>query len=58
MVRTTEASWKKLAGPLEQVIEANNASTARLRKRDAQLAIHEDVMDAWVAQTRVKVDEL
>ena len=34
----TEAGWKKLASPLEQVIEANNASTAGLKKRDMQLA--------------------
>ena len=34
----TEAGRKKLASPLEQVIEANNASTAGLKKRDMQLA--------------------
>ena len=30
--KDTEAGWKKLAVPLDQVIEANNASNAGLRK--------------------------
>ena len=36
--KDTEASWKKLVVPLDQVIEANNASNTGLRKRDVQLA--------------------
>ena len=54
----TEESWKKLATPLEQVIEANNASNVGLRKRDVQLARREDIMDGRVSANRVKVDEL
>ena len=53
-----EASWKKLAVPLEQVIEANNASNVGLRKQDVQLSCREDIMDGRVAANRVKVDEL
>ena len=40
-----EEGWQKLAGPLEQVIEANNASNVGLKKRDVQLARWEDIMD-------------
>ena len=36
--KDTEDSWKKLAVPLDQVIEANNASNVGLKKRDMQLA--------------------
>ena len=36
--KDTKASWKKLVVPLDQVIEANNASNTGLRKRDVQLA--------------------
>ena len=44
-----EAGWKKLAVPLEQVIEANNVSNVGLKKRDAQLSRQEDIMDGRVA---------
>ena len=56
--KETEEGWKKLAGPLKQVIEANNASNIGLKKRDIQLSRREDIMDGRVAQNRVKVDEL
>ena len=56
--KDTEVEWKKLAGPLEQVIEANNASNVGLRKRDTQLACREDIMDGRVCANRVKIDEL
>ena len=56
--KDTEDSWKKLAVPLEQVIEANNASTVGLKKRDVQLACREDIMDGQVCANRVKIDEL
>ena len=58
LCKDTEVSWKKLATPLEQVIEANNASNIGLRKRDVQLARREDIMDSRVSANRVKVDEL
>ena len=32
--KDTEEGWKKLAVPLDQVIEANNASNVGLKKRD------------------------
>ena len=53
-----EEGWKKLAVPLDQVIRANNASNVGLRKRDAQLARREDIMDGRVCADRVKIDEL
>ena len=56
--KDTEGGWKKLAVPLGQVIEANNASTAGLKKRDVQLARREDIMDGRVCANRVKIDEL
>ena len=56
--KETEEGWKKLAGPLKQVIEANNASNIGLKKRDIQLSRREDIMNGRVAQNRVKVDEL
>ena len=56
--KDTEDSWKKLATPLEQVIEANNTSAIGLRKQDTQLARWEDIMDSRVLANRVKVDEL
>ena len=34
-----------MAVPLDQVIEANNASNVGLKKRDVQLARREDIMD-------------
>ena len=54
----TEAAWKRLAEPLEQVITANNATTIRLKKRDTQLARREDIMDGRVCANRVKIDKL
>ena len=56
--KDTEDGWKKLAVPLDQVIEANNASNAGIKKRDVQLARREDIMDGWVCANRVKIDEL
>ena len=47
--KDTEEGWKKLAVPLDQVIEA---------KRDVQLACREDIMDGRVCANRVKIDEL
>ena len=58
LCKGTEAGWKKLAVPLEQVIEANNASNVGLKKRDMQLSCREDIMDSRVAANRVKVDNL
>ena len=46
--KDTEDGWKKLAVPLDQVIEANNASNLGLKKRDVQLAHQEDIMDGRV----------
>ena len=56
--KDTEESWNKLAVPLDQVIEANNASNLGLKKRDMQLVRREDIMDGRVSTNRVKVDEL
>ena len=56
--KDTEEGWKKLAVPLDVVIEANNASNLGLKKRDIQLAQHEDIMDGRVSANRVKADEL
>ena len=56
--KDTEEGWKKLAVPLGQVIEANNASNIGLKKRDMQLARREDIMDGRVCANRVKIDEL
>ena len=56
--KDTEEGWKKLTVPLDQVIEANNASNVGLKKRDMQLAHREDIMDGWVCANRVKIDEL
>ena len=56
--KDTEEGWKKLAVPLDQVIEANNASNIGLKKRDVQLACREDIMDGRVCANRVKIDEL
>ena len=56
--KDTEEGWKKLAVPLDQVIEANNASNVGLKKRDVQLACWEDIMDGQVCANRVKIDEL
>ena len=56
--KDTEEGWKKLAVPLDQVIEANNASNVGIKKRDMQLARREDIMDGRVCANRVKIDEL
>ena len=56
--KDTEEGWNKLAVPLDQVIEANNASNVGLKKRDVQLARREDIMDGRVCVNRVKIDEL
>ena len=56
--KDTEDGWKKLSVPLNQVIEANNASNIGLKKRDVQLACREDIMDGRVCANRVKIDEL
>ena len=55
--KDAEEGWKKLAVPLDQVIEAN-ASNVGLKKRDVQLAHREDIMDGRVCANRVKIDEL
>ena len=54
----TEAAWKRLAEPLEQVITANNATAVRLKKRDTQLTRREDIMDGRVCANWVKIDKL
>ena len=56
--KDTEEGWKKLAVPLGQVIEANNASNIGLKKRDMQLACREDIMDGRVCANHIKIDEL
>ena len=53
--RETEDSWKKLAVPLEQVIEANNTSNIHLKKRDVDLTKRENIIDGRVANNRVKI---
>ena len=56
--KDTEEGWKKLAVPLDQVIEANNASNVGFKKRDVQLVRREDIMDGRVCANRVKINEL
>ena len=56
--KDTEDGWKKLAVPLDQVIEANNLTNVGLKKRDVQLTHWEDIMDGRVCANRVKIDEL
>lgn len=56
--RETEDSWKKLAIPLDQVIEANNASNRHLKLRDIDLTKQEDIMDGWMSNNRVCISEL
>ena len=56
--RETEDSWKKLAVPLEQLIEAHNATNIQLKKRDGDLTRREDIMDGWVANNRVKISAM
>ena len=54
----TEDGWKKLAVPLDQVIEANNTSNRHLKQRDIDLTVREDIMDWRVAHNRVRVNKL
>ena len=54
----TEEGWKKLAVPLHQVIEANNASNRHLKQRDMDISARENIMDGRVARNRVQVNEL
>ena len=56
--KDTKEGWKKLAVPLDQVIEANNTSNIGLKKRDVQLVRREDIMDGRVCANRVKINEL
>ena len=56
--KDTEEGWKKLAVPLDQVIEANNASNIGLKKRDVQLARREDIMGGRVCANHIKINEL
>ena len=56
--KDTEDGWKKLAVPLDQVIEANNLTNKGLKKRDVQLSRREDIMDRRVCANRVKINEL
>ena len=56
--KDTEDSWKKLAVPLDQVIEANNLTNKGLKKRDVQLSRREDIMNGRVCANCVKIDEL
>ena len=56
--KDTEVGWKKLAEPLEQVINTNNATNIGLKKRDTQLSHWEDIMDGRVCANWVKIDEL
>ena len=56
--KDTEDGWKKLAVPLDHVIEANNLTNKGLKKRDVQLSRREDIMDGRVCANRVRIDEL
>ena len=56
--RETEDGWKKLAVPLEQVIEAHNATNIQLKKRDGDLTKREDIMDGRVANNRAKISAM
>ena len=58
LCQETEDGWKKLAVPLDQVIEANNTSNHHLKQRDIDLTTREDIMDGRVARNRVQVNEL
>ena len=53
-----EDGWKKLAIPLDQVIEANNTSNRHLKQRDVNLTTREDIMDGRVARNQVHVNKL
>ena len=56
--KETEDGWKKLAVPLDQVIEANNASNRHLKQGDVDISAREDIMDGRVARNQVRVNEL
>ena len=43
--KDTEEGWKKLVVPLDQVIEANNASNVGLKKRDDIIQKKFDALD-------------
>ena len=58
LCQETEDGWKKLAVPLDQVIEANNTSNCHLKQRDIDLSAREDIMDRRVACNRIRVNEL
>ena len=58
LCQETEDGWKKLAVPLDQVIETNNASNRHLKQRDVDISAREDIMDGRVARNRVRVNEL
>ena len=57
LCRETEDGWKKLAVPLDQVIEANNASNRHLKQRDVNISAREGIMDGRVAHNRVRINE-
>ena len=56
--KETKMAWGKLAVPLEQVITANNAMTAGLKKRDILISQCEDIMDGRVCANQVKIEDL
>ena len=56
--KETEEGWSKLANPLEQVIQAHNATERGLHKMDRQLTQCEDVMDGRVVANHMKFQEL
>ena len=58
LCQETKDGWKKLAVPLDQVVEANNASNRHLKQCDVNLSAREDIMDGRVARNRVRVNEL
>ena len=56
--KDTKEGWKKLAVPLDQVIEANNTSNRHLKQRDVDISAREGIMDRRVARNCVRVNEL
>ena len=56
--KETEEGWTRLANPLEQVIQAHNATEKGLHERDCQLTQCEDVIDGRVTANCVKTQEL
>ena len=54
----TEEGWLKLAKPLKEVIEANNALAAHLKKTVAGFSEREDIIDGRISRVRVNVDQL